>query len=87
MKTVIVNGRAKETDAKELGYADVVALAGLPYQEGYTMTYRGKQTVCPVVDNKSESQFVIERSGSLFHNGTINVMDDMVFNVSNTSNA
>ena len=71
--TIIVNGREKVVTAKEMSFADVVALAGLPTGPNivFTVTYRRGH------GNKPD--------GSLVEGGDpVKVKEGMIFNVTAT---
>lgn len=71
---IIVNGRAKEVTAKELSFAEVVALAFDPVPAGpnilFTVTYR-----------KGEGH---KPAGTLVEGETVKVKDGMIFDVTAT---
>lgn len=71
-KTVIVNGRPKVVTAKELSFADVVALSGLPTGPTifFTVTYTRGEGHKP--------------QGTLVEGETVKVKDGMIFNVTAT---
>jgi multiubiquitin len=72
--TIIVNARKKEVAAKELSFDQVVALAFSPVPTGpnvmFTITYR---------HGPKEN-----RDGSLLEGGTVEIKNEMVFNVTQT---
>jgi hypothetical protein len=71
--TIIVNGREKVVTGKELSFAEVVALAGLPGGPNtiFTITYRRGE------GNKPE--------GTLVEGDIARVKDGMIFNVTATN--
>jgi hypothetical protein len=72
--TIIVNGRKKEVDTRELSFDQVVALAFNPVPTGpnimFTITYRHGPHVNP--------------HGNLLEGGTVRIKDGMIFNVTQT---
>ena len=72
--TIIVNGRQKTVSARELSFAEVIALAFDPPPTGqntiFTITYRRGQ------GNKPE--------GSLVEGETVKIKEGMIFNVTAT---
>jgi multiubiquitin len=72
--TIIVNGRKKEIDARELSFDQVVALAFNPVPTGpnilFTITYRHGPHVNP--------------QGNLLEGDTVKLKDGMIFNVTAT---
>jgi hypothetical protein len=70
--TVIVNGRPKAVTAKELSFADVVALSGLP---------TGPTIVFTVTYTRGEGH---KPQGTLVEGETVKVKDGMIFNVTAT---
>ena len=70
--TIIVNGREKVVTTKELSFAEIVALAGLPTGPNicFTVTYRRGQ------GNKPE--------GTLVEGDSVKVKEGMIFNVTAT---
>lgn len=72
--TIVINGRSVEVVGKELDFAQVVELSGLPTGPDivFTVTYRRGQ------GNKPE--------GSMVEGGApVKVKDGMIFNVSSTN--
>lgn len=70
--TVIVNGRPKVVTARELSFAEIVTLAGLP--TGPTMVFT-------VTYTRGEGH---KPQGTLVEGETVKVKDGMVFNVTAT---
>ena len=70
--TVIVNGRPKVVTAKELSFADVVALSGLP---------TGPNIVFTVTYTRGDGH---KPQGTLVEGETVKVKDGMIFNVTAT---
>lgn len=72
--TIIVNGRKKEVDTKELSFDQIVALAFNPVPTGpnilFTITYRHGPPANP--------------QGNLLEGGTVKLKDGMIFNVTAT---
>jgi hypothetical protein len=70
--TIIVNGREKVVTAKEMSFAEIVALANLPSGPNmvFTVTYRRGE------GNKPE--------GTLVEGETVKIKDGMIFNVTAT---
>lgn len=70
--TVMINGQEHVVEAKELSFAQIVALAGLPAGPNmvYTVTYRRGQGEKP--------------EGSLVEGATVKVKNRMVFNATAT---
>jgi hypothetical protein len=71
--TVVVNGREKVVTAKELSFADIVALSGLP---------GGPNTVFTVTYRRGEGK---KPEGTLVDGDTVKVKDGMIFNVTATN--
>lgn len=70
--TVIVNGRPKVVTTKELSFADVVTLSGLP---------TGPNIVFTVTYTRGEGH---KPQGTLVEGQTVKVKNGMVFNVTAT---
>lgn len=70
--TVIVNGRPKVVTAKELSFADVVALSGLPTGPNFVFT---------VTYTRGEAQ---KPQGTMVEGDKVKVKDGMIFNVTAT---
>ena len=71
--TVIVNGREKVVTAKELSFAGIVALSGLP---------SGPNTVFTVTYRRGEGK---KSEGTLVYGDMVKVKDGMIFNVTATN--
>jgi hypothetical protein len=71
--TIVVNGREKVVVTKELSFAEVVALSGLPSGPNtvFTVTYRRGQGHKP--------------EGTLVAGESVKVKDGMIFNVTATN--
>ena len=70
--TIVVNGREKVVSTRELSFADIVALAGLPSGPTivFTVTYRRGHGEKP--------------EGTLVEGDTVKIKDGMIFNVTAT---
>ncbi len=69
--TIIVNGRKKVVTAKEISFAEVVALANLPTGPNivFTVTYRRGDG---------------DKEGTMVEGDTVKIKDGMIFNVTAT---
>ncbi|MGB7220080.1 MAG: multiubiquitin domain-containing protein [Vicinamibacterales bacterium] len=72
--TIIVNGRQKMVTAKEMSFADIVALA-------FDNPPTGPNIVFTVTYRKGEGD---KPEGTLVPGGTVKIKDGMVFNVTAT---
>jgi hypothetical protein len=70
--TVIVNGRPKVVSVKDLSFADVIALSGLPTGPNFVFT---------VTYTRGEGH---KPQGTLVEGDKVKVKDGMVFNVTAT---
>ena len=70
--TIVVNGRGKLVTSRELSFAEIVALAGLPTGPNivFTVTYRRGHGEKP--------------EGTLVEGDTVKIKDGMIFNVTAT---
>lgn len=69
--TIIVNGREKEVNEKELTFADLVSLSGLP---------TGPTIIFTVTFRRGEGN----KEGSLVEGESVKIKDGMIFNVTST---
>jgi hypothetical protein len=69
--TIIVNGRKKVVTAKEMSFAEIVALANLPTGPNivFTVTYRRGDG---------------DKEGTMVEGDTVKIKDGMIFNVTAT---
>lgn len=72
--TIIVNGRAKVVTARELSFADLVALA-------FENPATGGNTIYTITFRKGEGN---KPEGSLVAGQTVKIKDGMIFNVTPT---